>query len=359
MANITYRTPIPTPPASTTVKNAPLTHEEIDGNFKSLDNSVADLTAVVQQVPGVVATQKAAEAAASAAAAAESAGIAVSSETVAVTNANISTSQAVIATNAATTATSQAGIATTGANTATSQATIATTQAGIASAQAGIATTAANNAGTFATNASNSANSSLISANASKTSSEISAAATAAQLWVSGVGYLEGALVWSQLDARVYRRLVTGAGTTDPSLDNVNWFRLSRVVEQQDVGTDPNQVPLNLHLGNLAYQNADSIAGDVLIGGTVTYNGSLVGSSNILNIGNGQLYKDVSGNVGIGTDSPTTGLDVNFNGIRIRTARTPAAASASGNVGDICWDTNYMYICISTNTWKRVAITTW
>jgi hypothetical protein len=37
-----------------------------------------------------------------------------------------------------------------------------------------------------------------------------------------------------------------------------------------------------------------------------TYTGTLTGSTGILNIGSGQVYKDASGNVGIGTNSPST-----------------------------------------------------
>lgn len=38
---------------------------------------------------------------------------------------------------------------------------------------------------------------------------------------------------------------------------------------------------------------------------------------------------------------------------------TPASASASGVAGTITWDSSYIYICTATNTWKRVAISTW
>ena len=66
-----------------------------------------------------------------------------------------------------------------------------------------------------------------------------------------------------------------------------------------------------------------------------------------------------TGNVGIGTSSPTNLLDVNADSIRVRTAQTPATASATGNQGEIAWDADYIYICVATNTWKRVAISTW
>ena len=64
-------------------------------------------------------------------------------------------------------------------------------------------------------------------------------------------------------------------------------------------------------------------------------------------------------NVGIGTSSPSSLLDINSDIVRLRTAKTPASATATGNAGDICWDSSYIYVCTATNTWKRTAIATW
>ena len=72
-----------------------------------------------------------------------------------------------------------------------------------------------------------------------------------------------------------------------------------------------------------------------------------------------KLLLDSSGNLGIGTASPTALLDVNADTMRLRTARTPASATAAGNAGDICWDASYLYICTATNTWRRIAHATW
>lgn len=72
-----------------------------------------------------------------------------------------------------------------------------------------------------------------------------------------------------------------------------------------------------------------------------------------------RLTVDTSGNFGFLTDTPTAVVDVNGSTIRVRTARTPASATATGNAGDICWDASYVYVCTAANTWKRVAIATW
>jgi hypothetical protein len=75
--------------------------------------------------------------------------------------------------------------------------------------------------------------------------------------------------------------------------------------------------------------------------------------------GTAQNY--LRGNLGIGSapTAPTAAIDVDSDVIRLRTAKTPASASATGNSGDICWDASYLYVCTAANTWKRVAIATW
>ena len=64
-------------------------------------------------------------------------------------------------------------------------------------------------------------------------------------------------------------------------------------------------------------------------------------------------------NVGIGTASPTQKLDVNGNGIRIQQSRTIAASSTACNQGEIAWDANYVYVCVSANSWRRSALASW
>lgn len=78
-------------------------------------------------------------------------------------------------------------------------------------------------ADTAKTQAQSSATTAAQSASAAQASANSAAANTNAPLWVSGTNYAAGFLVYSNLTARTYRRLIAGAGTTDPSLDAVNW----------------------------------------------------------------------------------------------------------------------------------------
>lgn len=55
------------------------------------------------------------------------------------------------------------------------------------------------------------------------TNAQNAAASSGAVLWVSGTSYTLGFVVYSPINGAVYRRIVAGAGTTDPSLDAVNW----------------------------------------------------------------------------------------------------------------------------------------
>ena len=59
-------------------------------------------------------------------------------------------------------------------------------------------------------------------------------------------------------------------------------------------------------------------------------------------------------------------IEDDINAVRINAAKVvlvtsapPASASATGISGQIAWDANYIYMCVATNTWKRVSISTW
>lgn len=52
-------------------------------------------------------------------------------------------------------------------------------------------------------------------------------------------------------------------------------------------------------------------------------------------------------------------LTTSANKIALGTSRTPASATAAGTAGEICWDADYLYVCVAANTWKRATLSTW
>mgnify|MGYP003351067272 CR=1 FL=1 len=37
----------------------------------------------------------------------------------------------------------------------------------------------------------------------------------------------------------------------------------------------------------------------------------------------------------------------------------PANSTSNGYTGTIRWDSDYVYICVANNTWKRASLSTW
>jgi hypothetical protein len=52
-------------------------------------------------------------------------------------------------------------------------------------------------------------------------------------------------------------------------------------------------------------------------------------------------------------------LVMNSGGGQKATQYIPTTATSAGAKGQIAYDTNYVYICVAANTWKRSALTTW
>jgi hypothetical protein len=77
--------------------------------------------------------------------------------------------------------------------------------------------------------------------------------------------------------------------------------------------------------------------------------------------GNPGMKFDASTNrLGInGVGSPQVALDIDSDAIRLRSSSTPSSAGDFGHQGEIRWDANYIYICVATDTWKRVALSAW
>jgi hypothetical protein len=76
--------------------------------------------------------------------------------------------------------------------------------------------------------------------------------------------------------------------------------------------------------------------------GNLTITGGMTAGTAVMNIGSGQLYKDASGNVGIGTSSPGYKLDVVTTGVRFQsgTSQTSVYVGPQTNSGYIYGQSN-------------------
>lgn len=89
----------------------------------------------------------------------------------------------------------------------------------VASEVNALAASAAVSAGIAATHKDTAANSAAQAAASAQTAQTAAGAAP----WASGASYTVGQVVWSPITYLSYRRVISGAGTTDPSLDAINW----------------------------------------------------------------------------------------------------------------------------------------
>ena len=55
----------------------------------------------------------------------------------------------------------------------------------------------------------------------------------------------------------------------------------------------------------------------------------------------------------------STAQQTALNGKMKAFVAAPSTASSTGTVGDIAYDSGYVYVCTATDTWKRAAIATW
>jgi hypothetical protein len=84
----------------------------------------------------------------------------------------------------------------------------------------------------------------------------------------------------------------------------------SPVVVQTDIGTEPNEIPLNQYLGNLAYQDSSNIAGSLTAG---SINNTPIGNTTAATA----TFTTLTANAGIGSTNTTTGTVIVTGGVGV------------------------------------------
>lgn len=72
----------------------------------------------------------------------------------------------------------------------------------------------------------------------------------------------------------------------------------------------------------------------------------------------GHASKAIVDAINANTDAVTTNTAA-ITALQAKFTTAPGSASATGTAGQIATDTGYVYVCTATNTWKRVAVSTW
>ena len=113
---------------------------------------------------------------------------------------------------------------------------------------------------------------------------------------------------------------------------------------------------------NLPYTSAVSPSTPTgVIYGTDTIEGySLSGSISSITVGAGvtRLHFEFN-SIDCGTTIEIVPIDRPRQTTQIENTAVPSAANSSGQIGQIAFDANYIYICVPANTWKRSPLTTW
>jgi hypothetical protein len=143
----------------------------------------------------------------------------------------------------------------------------------------------------------------------------------------------------------------SGTRANFTSLNDLNHYIQMEIMGSAEVGT-----LFGLPLADLAFIRVVKASSTTPFVIGTQYAGPLILATN-----NAERMRIApNGNVGIGTTAPTAKLHIagatGYNQLRLQTPYTPTSSNdPNGNVGDICWDDNYIYVKTSTG-WKRAPL---
>jgi hypothetical protein len=115
--------------------------------------------------------------------------------------------------------------------------------------------------------------------------------------------------------------------------------------------------------------SAENTNGNLLISangnGTVVVSSSMVpAANNVQSLGSAQLYFNGGyfgtegvysiGDLNVGGNALVNGLSV--SSIFTLEPRTIGNSATAGTVGEIAWDSDYIYVCVSQDSWKRIEL---
>lgn len=115
------------------------------------------------------------------------------------------------------------------------------------------------------------------------------------------------------------------------------------------------EISIGQHVGTSDSVTFDNITGSNLSLNSSTANGVLYTSSsgNFVTSESDFTYNTNTNTLNVGVLVTTGAIEV---GSLFKSTITTKTGTSTGTPGQICWDANYIYVCTSTDVWKRVAL---
>jgi hypothetical protein len=117
------------------------------------------------------------------------------------------------------------------------------------------------------------------------------------------------------------------------------------------------QISIGQSVANTANVEFDGITGSNLILLSTSANAVLYTSTtgNVVSSESDFTYNSTTNTLNVGVLVTTGAIEV---GSLFKSAITTQTGTSTGTPGQICWDADYIYVCTSTNVWKRVLLST-
>lgn len=109
----------------------------------------------------------------------------------------------------------------------------------------------------------------------------------------------------------------------------------------------------------LTVTGSTTLVGTLSTSGLANLNGGIAVDTNAFTVADTTGDTSIAGTLDVTGTVTVPTLNVTGNLINMATQETPLNSSSAGTTGDIHHDTNYIYICVDTNVWKRVSMSTW
>jgi hypothetical protein len=181
-------------------------------------------------------------------------------------------------------------------------------------------------------------------ANVNAANAAIVTANVGMKVYVDGVttAWLANAAAQSVIIDDIYSNLSVKTSNAATQQNTINYLLANSLAQENSISS----LRSNITAANSAIStNTASI---------VTINANIAAANSV--ISTKTVYSNSNVSAYLTTYSGSIGGSITVGDV-LRAPQYTKASNATGTVGQICWDSNYIYVCTATNTWKRVGLT--